>query len=341
MHPFAFVHNVLDHSNEAASLLSVDRQPSDTEAATYLGIMDLSTGRPTISFGDLHAAQQQCPHYSVFMALPNVGNEGRFAMIFLEYEHPERGISVLLAKGPMLSSDQGFFHIVPQNPHIPLVFSPQVYRMTDPRVQGFTRPYKGGTEWREAPGPHRGDLYTQFVRDANRALDAAERLPPVVAPHLGDAHTLVASWAFQNHQPARLEAILRGVLFCTDTIKWGIVAIFGGTVTDTGKVAPACLRLGSDRTWGRVWDFDHTRIKTLDAWFQDRLQAAGCPWQPHQLVAQTHTFAKNHHQSYMFPASRRQGGLLVDIDVATLRNKDLSTHERLQHHHHHQDIMAW
>jgi len=329
--PCPLVNHLDTHPSHPA--LAIERAPSETEAATFLATLDLSSGRPTASWAEVDAFTQACPFWVRALMLPNQGETGHLALLFREPRNPARGIAVLLARGPALGGDHPFFRITPAHPDQPFVFSPQVYRLLEPNTGTFAHAH-GALDWRDAPGPDAGDRYTALAHSAQAALTVADGWGPVVAPFQARPGALIAPWSLQSQPPEGCADILAGGAWALGEPTYGTMGVYGGCMDDAGLITPRPFPI-THQTTART----KRALPRNTAWLHARLTDAGCPWAPHQWVAQSHPYAG--HQSQMAIASTRRPALLVEVDISAFKARANTHHGQIHHAACRQRAMAW
>lgn len=321
--------------------LAIHPQPSTTEAATFVGRMDHTTGRPTLPWTELHTLAQACPYWCKILALPNTPKGGTLAVLFGAYDAPDPHITVLLAEGPPLTGTHGLFDLHTEAPDGTWIFSPHIYQIFTPNAAGYTRPF-GSLDWRHAPAAHAPEDYAWLTKAAAHALDHARGLPPVVAAHAHVPGTLVAPWILGGQAPHDFAAILQGALQHTQAFPYGALDILGGVLHDDGTITPPRATIHNPRGM-QLMGPPKSAAPTLD-WCNQRLAGTHLPWPAHTLVAQTHHF--NGHQSTFSKGTDKKAAVLCTLSFD--RTTPKSAHEKLdaaaRHHQqaqHHAQVSAW
>lgn len=312
--------------------LSVHPQPSATTAAGVLAGMDLSSGRPTCAWWDIHTLRQRHSTLVYPLALPNTHTGGRLVLAF-RTPNADHAIVVLLARTPALTVGDLPGQVFTSYPDVPIVFSPHVYRLHLPRPGTFAHE-NAHLNWTDLPGPHTPDAYQTLIEAAERALQEAEDLPPVVAPHYARPGALVAPWALGGRIPTGVPDILIAAARpLVGTTSFGSIMLTGGVMDDTGNCTPL----------GVHWEADHmsgstiaSRLSSLTAWFAGRVAAPGCPWPAHTMIAQ----AMPRQSKGLLPAQGRTGAVLLTLDCDQIR-APVSAHERMRQHQIYAQTMAW
>ena len=318
------------HDSPAHPLLSIDRAPSQTCAATFLAQRDLTSGRPVASWEEISDFVRTCPFFVRTLALPNRNGQGYLALLFRQSEQAELGIGVLLARGPLLGGENPFFGIVPATAQ-PFVFSPQVYHLSCPNTASFSRDY-GVLDWKDAPGPHTGALYENFAQSAYVALDIAATWNAVVAPCEARANALIAPWSLRHKPPQDCEDMLAGGALMLGKPTNGLMNLYGACMDDNGITSPISIY--------HKWSNQPSKpLPLATAWLCNHLDRPGCPWGTHEWVAQTHPFAG--HQSQMKPACKRVSDVLVSIDMSAFMAAGKTHHGQLRHAACRQHAIPW
>lgn len=298
------------------TVLRVDPEPSQTEAATVLGLMDLRTGRPVLEWHALRELETSCRWHTTVMPLLNPNGPGLLAVFIREGTPTSPELVVLLARSPTLdnrAAPLGYDLVDPA----PLTFSPYVYRLR-PLLDGHTT---NATTGDLLPWPH-------------AAMDATTSMPPVCHPNQARPGALVAPWALGGAAPEGFVAAIEAMLLHQNDLTAGSLVISGAQMDDDGTIGP--ITTG----WSHIPGRSSPKItKIFEAWVRSRLAAPGCPWGPTQLVAQRHSFAWM--GSTLTPARMRTPADLAVFNIARLRARTYSAHQRLVHTQTYQQIRNW
>lgn len=159
------------------------------------------------------------------------------------------------------------------------------------------------------------------------------RLAPVVAPWHARPRALIAPCALGAHAPEGFFDFLEGGALALCTPTYGEMVVEGATMDDTGAItAPHVLHRSITHKSGRT-------LSESTSWMHRRLADPGCPWAPHQMVAQEHRLQGN--QSQMDPADQRRSATLACADISALYTKAATIHAQIRQAAQRQRTLAW
>ena len=295
-------------------------------AGGLLGAMPLERGRPTTTLRQLVEWRKKSSNDERIQLLALRNKSAILVVVFITQQSRAR---ILLGRNHPSTGPFSPVSAQEAGNDTRLVFSPLAYELTSAtRMQWHwaANPPFGGIDF---IGQDQDQFQQELAIQAQAALNEVEHLF-LVPPHLAKPTDVTAHWILQTPQFAHLGAVMRGWLRNAPPIITS-VSVDSALLTESGKIKRP--RVSITLAWGE----SGVSSAIGQDWLDDRLQARGCPWPLHSLVAQEQGFPTVSQFSIQHTTPYR-------ATLASVRRSDLaraSHHETLADIAAYQDALRW